>query len=558
MFRGCGPGNPHPDAKLEYHILMRRFTLAMPLIVFLPALAQNTREEMVPMRDGVRLATSIYLPEGQGPWPVVLTRTPYGKDMMYGPATHKEFLQNGYVRVVQDSRGKFKSEGKYAAFVTEMEDGYDTVEWIAKQPWSNGKVGMVGPSAMGIATDLAAMAAPPHLVTGFVNVATGSRFIHSNYPGGVFLLNLNEEWLRGQGVAPADVPRPIIRTYDDEARRQDMRNYYEKINIPMYNVGGWYDIFLQGNIDAFVGLQEHGGAGARGNQKLMMGAFGHGVLKGDLKYPAEAGNLNAGDTMRWFDRWLKGVDNGIMKEPPVRYFVMGDTFDKSAPGNQWRTAASWPPASTATAYYLTSAHTLAAAKPSGESKLSYVYDPKDPVPAIGGNNLMMDRGPMDQRKIGNRADVLKFETEVLKQPLEITGPIKAELAVSTDAEDTDFMVKLVDIYPNGYEALVLDGAFRLRYWKSTLQPEHVEKNKVYPITVDLWSTALVFNTGHKIAVHVQSSNSPRFERHSNTWDPVKNYDQAVKATNTVVLDGRSKIVLPVTKVYPRESGTAAR
>src|SRR5579883_2673343 len=158
----------------------------------------------------------------------------------------------------------------------------------------------------------------------------------------------------------------------------------------------------------------------------------------------------------------------------------------------------------------------------------------------------------------SRADVLKFETEALKAPIEITGPIKAELAVSTDAEDTDFMVKLVDVYPNGYEALVLDGAFRLRYWKDMLKPEHVEKNKVYPITVDLWSTSLVFNTGHKIAVHVSSSNSPRFERHSNTWDPVKSYDQAVKATNTVMLDGRSKIVLPVAKVYSKDASTAAR
>jgi len=187
-----------------------------------------------------------------------------------------------------------------------------------------------------------------------------------------------------------------------------------------------------------------------------------------------------------------------------------------------------------------------------------VYDPKDPVPSVGGNNLMMDRGPMDQRKVSTRADVLKFETEPLKQPIEIAGHVMAELAVSTDAEDTDFMVKLVDVYPNGYEALVLDEAFRLRYWKSLLTPMRVEKNKAYPITIDLWSTALVFNTGHKIAVHVSSSNSPRFEAHSNTWEPVKSYDQAVKATNTVFIDGRSRLVLPVTKIYRELTNTAAR
>jgi predicted acyl esterase len=554
--RGFSLAGGRPDFK--YHSLMRRIMLALPLLA-LPAFAQSAKQEMVPMRDGVHLATSIYLPEGEGPWPVVLTRTPYGKDMMYGPATHKEYLKNGYARVVQDSRGKFKSEGKYAAFVDDMEDGYDTVEWIAKQPWSNGKVGMVGPSAMGIATDLAAMAAPPHLVTGFVNVATGTRFQHSNYPGGVFLLNLNEEWLRRQGVPPADVPRPIFHVYDDMAQKQDMRRYYEKINIPMYNVGGWYDIFLQGNIDAFEGLQYHGGPNAKGNQKLMMGAFGHGSLSGDLKYPPEAGNLNGGDTIRWFDHWMKGVDNGIMQEPAIRYYMMGDTMDKSAPGNEWRTAATWPPQSTATSYYLTASHTLATAKPSGSAKLSYVADPKNPVPAIGGNNLMMDRGPMDQRKVSSRDDVLKFETEPLKQAVEIAGPMSADLTVSTDADDTDFIVKLVDVYPNGYEALVMDQPYRLRYWNSLLKAEHIEKNKAYAIHIDLWSTALAFNAGHKICVQVQSSSSPRYEVHSNTWEPVKSYDQAVKATNTVYLDGRSKIVLPVTKMHGREaSGAAAR
>lgn len=536
---------------------MRRITLVLPLLAALPAIAQNSKEEMVPMRDGVKLATSIYLPDGNGPWPVVLTRTPYGKDTMYGPKTHAKYLAAGYVRVVQDVRGKFKSEGKYDAFMNDMEDGYDTVEWIAKQPWSNGKVGMEGPSAMGIATDLAAMAAPPHLVTGFVNVATGTRFQHTTYPGGVFLLNLNEEWLRMQGVAPKDVPRPIIRTYDDAAYKQDMRRYYSKINIPMYNVGGWYDIFLQGNIDSFMGLQYHGGPEARGNQKLMMGAFGHRALKGDLKYPADAGNLAAGDTIRWFDHWMKGIDNGIMQEPAVRYYVMGDTMDKSAPGNEWRTSASWPPASTATSYYLTASHTLVTSKPSGHEKLTYVSDPKNPVPTLGGNNLMMDAGPMDQRPVSGRPDVLKFQTAPLKQAVEIAGPMSADLAVSTDAEDTDFIVKLVDVYPNGYEALVMDQPYRLRYWKSLLTPEHVTKNKTYPIKIDLWSTALVFNAGHRIEVLVQSSSYPRYEIHSNTWQPVKSYDQGVKANNTVYLDGRSRVILPVTKIYTHEVSSGA-
>jgi len=512
------------------------------------------REEMVPMRDGVRLATNIIVPEGPGPWPVILTRTPYGKDGAIAAVDGREqvYTDAGYARVVQDCRGRFKSEGKYRAFVDDMEDGYDTVEWIAKQPWSNGKVGMVGTSAMGITTNLAAMAGPPHLLAAFVALAHGSSYRYSSYPGGLFLQNLGEEWLRRQGVPPADVPRPIIRDYDETAAKLDIRNYYSKMTVPFYNVGGWYDIFLEGNIDNFVALQAQGAGNARGHEKLQMGAFGHRPLMGDLKYPSDAADHGESQKMRWFDYWLKGVDNGITKEPAVRYYVMGDTLDKSAPGNEWRTAASWPPASTATSYYFGDNHSLTVATPKTKNdKDSYAYDPKNPVPSVGGNNLMMDVGPMDQRTVSGRPDVLKFETQPLTDPVEVVGRLTAKLYVSTDAEDTDFMVKLVDVYPNGYEALVHDEGLRLRYVNGFDKPTHIEKGKIYPIQVDLWSTALVFNKGHKIAVHVTSSNSPRFEKHSNTWAPVKSYDDAVVAHNAVYHDARhpSQIVLPVTKVY---------
>jgi hypothetical protein len=543
-----------PKTKTSLLVLMTLIAVALPL----PLAAQQIREEMVAMRDGAKLATSIYLPQGEGPWPVVLTRTPYSKDRMYPAKNEAQYMDAGYARIVQDVRGRFNSEGKYRPFADDIEDGYDTIEWAAKQPWSNGKVGMVGPSAMGIASNLAAMSGAPHLVTAFVSVAHGSSFRYSRHPGGLYLKNLAEEWSKQQGVAPPDVARPIFARYDDEARRMDMRNYLSKMHVPMYNLGGWYDIFLQGDIDSFTSLQRDGGEGARGNQKLAMGAFGHGPLSGDLKYPASAGQLFGNeDTLRWFDYWLKGVDNGIMKEPPVKYFLMGDTMTSSAPGNVWRTAPSWPPPSKATSYYLEPGGKLAANKPVAIAKLSYVYDPKDPVPSVGGNNLMMDRGPMDQRKVGSRKDVLKFETEALKAPVEIVGPVTAELAVSTDAVDTDFIVKLVDVYPNGYEALVLDEGLRLRY-RNGFVPERAEAGKVYPIKVSLWSTALIFNTGHKIAVHVTSSNSPRFEPNSNTWEPLKSYDEAVKATNTLVLDGRSKLILPVTKTYTPETNVATR
>jgi uncharacterized protein len=525
----------------------------------------ETKEVMVPMRDGVKLATNVFLPEGEGPWPVVITRTPYNK----GRAEDREkqevdYTNRGYVRIVQDCRGKFGSEGDYRAFIDDMDDGYDTVEWAAAQSWSTGKVGMIGASAMGITANHAAMAAAPHLICNVVIVAHGSSHRYSGYPGGVFLKNLNEEWLRRQGVPPADVPRPIHRVYDDSFRVRDIEQYLSKMKTPTINIGGWYDIFSQGNIDCFTGLQERGAEPAKGNQKLVMGAFGHGKLGGDLKYPDDAGNLrgNLDLSFRWFDHWLKGIENGVEREPAVKYFVMGDTFDSKAPGNEWRTADSWPPKSTLTPYYLQGSHKLSTDPPradasSADAADTFVYDPLDPVPTVGGNNLLLPLGPMDQRKVSSRQDVLKFETEQLSEAVEIVGPVVAELAVSTDAEDTDFMVKLVDVYPNGYEALVLDQASRLRFREGLNRMVRAERDKIYSIKVHLWSTALVFNKGHKIAVHISGSNAPRFEPHSNTWEPLASYEQSVKARNTVHHDSvhASRIMLPVTKVYAERATT---
>jgi uncharacterized protein len=512
----------------------------------------RVHDEMVTMRDGTKLAVSVYLPSGTGPWPTVLTRTPYGKDVGDPAKNETRYMTNGYVRVLQDSRGKGKSEGAYRPFADDVEDGYDTIEWIAKQPWSNGKVGMSGISAMAIATYNAAMSGAPHFVAAFVTAGRG----FTTPDGGVPMQHI-EDWSRRQGVPPSSNPRPTFRTWGPIGPR-DLRAYSDKIAIPFYNVGGWYDIFEKGILDGYTFLHDHGAPSVRNSQRLMLAAFGHGALSGSLKYPDGGGDISMGDPIRWFDYWMKGVDNGIMKEPPVKYFVMGDTRDASAPGNAWKTADAWPPASTPTSYYLSANHALTTAPPSGAAKSSFAYDPKDPVPTAGGNNLGLDRGPMDQRPVSNRPDVLKFETAPLRQAIEVVGNLKADLAVSTDAPDTDFTVKLVDVYPDGYEALVNDGAFRLRYVDGFDKQTHIEAGKQYVISVDLWATGLVFNAGHKIAVHVSSSNFPRFERHTNTWEPLASYDASHKATNTVWLDGRSKIVLPVTQTYSARSPTGGR
>lgn len=532
--------------------------IALGMFVLAPAVSPTIRaqsrvqNEMVAMRDGTKLAVSIYFPTGSGPWPAVLTRTPYGKDVGDPAKNEARYMDNGYVRVLQDSRGKGKSEGTYRPFADDVEDGYDTIEWMAKQPWSNGKVGMSGISAMAIATYNAAMSGAPHFVAAFVTAGRG----FTTPDGGVPMQHI-EDWSRRQGVAPSNNPRPTFRTWGPIGPR-DLRAFSDKIAVPFYHVGGWYDIFEKGILDGYTFLHDHGAPSVRSSQRLMLAAFGHGALSGDLKYPAGSGDISMGDPIRWFDYWMKGVDNGVMKEPPVKYFVMGDTRDANAPGNTWKTSDSWPPVSTPTSYYLSANHTLATTQPAGGGPASFVYDPKDPVPTVGGNNLGLDRGPMDQRKVSNRADVLKFETAPLRQAVEVVGNLKADLAVSTDAPDTDFTVKLVDVYPDGYEALVNDGAFRLRYVDGFDKQTHIEAGKQYVISVDLWATGLVFNAGHKIAVHVSSSNFPRFERHTNTWEPLASYDSSHKATNTVWLDGRSKIVLPVTQTYTARSSTGGR
>ncbi|REK19428.1 MAG: CocE/NonD family hydrolase [Planctomycetota bacterium] len=552
----------------RYRSFVGRISLALVVLVCTATAAlAEFKVEMVPMRDGVKLATNLFFPEGEGPWPVVLSRTPYGKGRAASrEEKEKPYTERGYVRVVQDCRGRHDSEGEYRAFIDDMDDGYDTVEWIAAQPWSTGKVGMIGGSALGITANHAAMSGAPHLVCNVVFVSHGSSYHNSGYPGGVFLKNLNEEWLRKQGVPPADVPRPIHRVYDDSFRQRDIEHYFDKMQVPTINIGGWYDIFSQGNIDCFTGLQYRGGERARGNQKLIMGAIGHGQLRGDLKYPNPMYDFEE-LSLRWFDHWLKGEDNGVEDEPAVRYYLMGDTMDDDAPGNAWRTSDVWPPKATETAYYLHSGGRLSTQEPpkatnvadiAPESSDTFVYDPRNPVPTVGGNNLMMPLGPMDQREVSSRPDVLKYETEPLSEAVEIVGPVVAKLAVSTDVEDTDFMVKLIDVYPNGYEALMLDQAFRLRFREGFNRMVKAEPGQVYEIDVDLWSTALVFNQGHKIAVHISSSNSPRFEAHSNTWKPVSSMDDAVEARNTVHHSAAfpSRIVLPVTKVYdaPAEAG----
>jgi hypothetical protein len=518
--------------------------------------AARVVEAMVPMRDGVRLATTIYLPAGAGPWPSILARTPYSRARS-GAASSARYNDAGFAWVIQDQRGRFDSEGEYRPHEVEREDGYDTVEWVAAQPWSNGKVGMTGASALGIAANLAAAAAPPHLVAAYVVVAPSSLFYEGRFIGGVFKEADTGNWMRGQGVSEDEVVAYRKRVLlDARWEATDLVFHRDQIQVPIYNVGGWYDLFSAGNIANFRYLQEWGREGARGRQKLLMGAFGHGALQGDLEY-ADAGTLRGreGDELRWFEYWLEGIDNGIMDEPAVTYYQMAAARKgaaSTAKGNRYLTAATWPPpGSRPVRWYLHEGRRLAPAAPGEDGGASsYSFDPARPVPTVGGPNLTLPIGPMDQRAIGRRDDYLRFETEPLVEDLTLAGKLDVELWVASDGPDTDFMVKLVDVYPDGYEALVIDTAQRARYrgGRRAEDVEVLEPGQPTRLPIDLWNTAITIEEGHRLALHVTSSNHPRFEVNPNTGEPPGEERSTPRiARNTIFHDARhpSAVVLPV-------------
>jgi len=516
--------------------------------------AETAREQeyMVEMRDGVRLATSVFLPEGDGPWPTIIQRTPYNKATY--ARTAPRYTGEGYAYVLQDSRGIHKSEGDYFPFESDMPDGYDTIEWIAKQSWCDGKVGITGASAMGIAANLAAASDPPHLVAAFVIVAPEGLFNQSRFIGGVFKESHAGGWMKRQGAEdqiPALKKRVLM---DDRWRATDFVFHRHNVDIPMYNVGGWYDIFAQGNLNNFMDLQANGREGAKGNQKLLMGPFGHGQLAGGLSYP-ESGSLGGfwDVEKRWFDHWLKGEDNGIMDEPAVRYYMMASA-EKSAISekNRWIEAESWPPESTPQRLYLHGNGTLGLTAPVEQNAPTiYPADPANPVPTKGGANLGGELGPVDQRAIGDRPDYLRFTSEPLAEDVVVAGHIEVELWAATDGPDTDFMVKLVDVYPDGYEATILDNPLRARYRhgrNSAADVKMMTPGQPEKLVIDLWSTAQTFEKGHRIAVHVSSSNYPRFEVNPNTGEaPGENKISPRIAQNSIYHDAAhpSAIVLPV-------------
>ncbi|HVJ82698.1 MAG TPA: CocE/NonD family hydrolase [Planctomycetia bacterium] len=528
--------------------------------------SSNFATHMVAMSDGVKLATDVYLPgDGKGKYPVIVARTPYDKSKG-GAAIGAASMLHGYAFVCQDLRGRFKSEGHHAIIfgndgLGEHQDGPDALKWVARQPWCNGKIATWGGSALGITQNMAAPGAPDELKAQSVLVAFSDYYSQATYQGGAFRTQLLERWLEGNGMIEKNLATFVAHPrYDDFWKKLNSESYAAKVRAPAVYHGGWYDIFLQGTINSFTTAHYHGGAGAKGKCRLVIGPFGHGLFA-DLKYPANAAQGPAcTNPFAWYDHVLLGKDNAVAKEKAVHYYVMGDPTDPKAPGNRWRHVDDWPPPSKPTPYYFHSDRTLGLNKaPDGERSLTYAYDPKNPVPNVGGQELGVPIGPKDQRRVENRPDVLLFTTDELKEPIEATGRISAKLFVSSDCPDTDFTVKLSDVYPDGRSMLVTDGILRARYHKSFETESFLEPGRVYELDVDLWSTSLAFNKGHRIRVAVSSSNSPRFEANPNTGKPFRADKETRVAKNTLHLSAKhpSRIVLPVYE-GPGEGSRSAR
>ncbi len=509
------------------------------------------------MRDGVKLATDVHKPDGPnpGPLPVILGRTPYNKNSLDGLGA--EAMRRGYVLVVQDCRGRFASEGENLPFNLDGPDGFDTLEWIAKQPWCNGRIGTWGGSAGAITqfqmiTSGTDKVSAQHLTVGAPNL------YDVIYINGVFRKALIEDWLRGAQWGSNALPRWVAHPlYDEYWRERDVSRDYSRANAPALHIGGYWDIFAQGTIDAFVGYQEKGGPNARGKQRLVMGPWTHGVLQekaGELTFPhAKRPPGEVDDAWKWFDLTLKGDPTSLNAGPAVTYYVIGDTSDPKAPGNVWRTAVQWPPVkATPTPYYLRHNRSLDPSKPGADDPLGWSYDPADPAPTVGGIQLTIPAGPLDQKKVEQRPDVLVFTTAPLASPVEVTGRVRAQVWVSCDTPDTDLIAKLCDVYPDGRSFNLCEGAIRARFREGRAKEKFLEPGKVYPLDIDLWSTSVIFNTGHSIRLQISSSSAPGYDPNPNTGAPFRANAETRKANIKLHTDAQhpSHVVLPVVSATP--------
>ena len=515
--------------------------------------------ELVCMTDGTGLATDVYMPATQGgPWPAIVVRSTYGRDMDYSG-----LVKEGYAVVVQDLRGMGSSLGKAHVFYYDgwragMTDGADTVAWVKAQPWCNGRIGTYGESALAM-TQMMMAPATHDVAAQYLNLVPSNFYTDAAYHGGVFLENLVEGWLLLIGQPEVTTLYKSHPRYDEFWSHYDSVSRASEITAPGLFVNGWYDIFAQGTINGFISREKEGGDGARGKNYLIMRWTAHeGDTTDEYAFKENRHSLDIGQIRRQFmAAHLKGDEHALDGIPKVHYYVMGDDRDPNAPGNEWRSAETWPPYPTVERpFYLAVDNTLSAGPTSDADKShGFTFDPRAPYPNYGGANLMpnMKWGPYDQRKhSATRKDLLKYESAPLQEPLEIAGRVRVHLHVSTDVPDTDFTAKLVDVFPDGdrREILMLDNVRRVKTRFGFDDPAPLLKgpDQVVELDIDLWSIAWVFNKGHRIGLHISSSNWPRYEVNCNTGadHPTPGCEMRV-AHNVVHMDREhpSALYLPV-------------
>jgi uncharacterized protein len=556
------------------------------------------RSVTVKMRDGTVLRADIYRPKTDGTFPVLLERTPYDKNGSAGFGL--KTAASGYVVIVQDVRGRYSSDGEWYPFKHESDDGFDTIEWAASLPYSDGRVGMFGGSYVGATQMLAAIAQPPHLA-GLCPIVTASNYHDGwTYQGGAFEQWFNESWTSGlaqdtlnrsvrshtnalNGIwklpldayplfdlpptaADSDLTHSLAPyfldwlahpNYDEYWKRWSIEEHYSDIKVPMLTVAAWYDIFQGGSLRNYVGVKLHGGSdAARRGQRLLVTIGGHagsGRKIGDVDFGPSA-NFEENDVIvSWYDHLFKNVANEFAGPQPVGIFVMG--------ANQWRNEDDWPlPRARQERYFLHSGGkansgngdgTLSSAAPGTELPDHYIYDPANPTPTVGGplccDSGHLQPGPHDQRTVEAREDVLVYSTPVLTQDMEVTGPVRAEVFASSSAVDTDFTAKLVDVGPDGFAQNLTEGVIRGRYRESQEKPAFLSPGQTYEFSVDLWSTSNLFRKGHRLRLEISSSNFPRFDRNLNTGEDAASAQKSVPATNTIFHDAKhpSALILPV-------------
>jgi uncharacterized protein len=587
------------------------------------------RTETITARDGTKLAADIYIPAKEkepvgGRHPTLLIRTPYGKERAGDVDAAKWFTARGYAVVINDCRGRYGSEGKWRMLLDDPGDGADVMNWITTQRWSSGKVGTLGTSYVG-GTQHALACANPSGLACMIPVDSVSNAGHAGirHNGAFELRFFNWAYLHGgqnsreamANPALKDaltreaklVPQHLLRlpfrpgttalkhAPDAEAwltevmRHGDYDDYWKQpglsvvdnidkyADVPVYHVTGWYDSWCRQNVMSWQALAK----AKKSPQRLIVGPWTHGQqsksFAGEVEFPPDSALDFNEWRLRWFDRWLRGVENGVEKEGPVRIFVMGGGSGRKSKdgrlqhGGAWREEKDFPLERTNfTPYYLHANGKLSTDKPGMPvESVTYRYDPNDPVPSIGGNISsfagILEPGGFDQRcrketlfardelPLSERRDVLVFQTEPLTEDVEVTGPVKVELFVSSTAVDTDFTAKLIDVYPPnpdyplGFDLNIGDSIVRMRYRESLEKPTLMKPGETYRAAINLYPTSNVFAKGHRIRLDISSSNFPRFDLNPNTGEPLQQHRRMIPADNTVNFGGSqaSHVVLPI-------------